>query len=319
MVRWFGASFPFLTMQNLNLDWIMEKLKEILSFMPSDGETGDILVRNPDGAAWHVPESVAIDINGLDASPTIGDNDYIAFFDSTSGTDKKVKASVVKAATLSNDNPVMDGIAAPGISEQGSRSDHVHPSDTSKQDALTPAQLAAVNSGITSEKVADYDAKQDALTPTQLAAVNSGITAGKLADLEDKQDPLTPAQMATVNSGLTSSDKAAISELSVDSYAQINVDTSQNTGTLIRQICGNICLFSLYDMELKSVSVGSYHSIAQIANTAKAFSCAPLYCRTTSNQRVVGSIQIEKDSNLIYIYVDEAVTAVYGTLVFAVN
>ena len=73
-----------------------------------------------------------------------------------------------------------------------------------KQDALSSAQLAAVNSGITAAKVGDYDdhiadtdihvtaeqkttwsGKQDALSEAQLAAANSGITAAKVSDYDD--------------------------------------------------------------------------------------------------------------------------------------
>jgi microcystin-dependent protein len=58
----------------------------------------------------------------------------------------------------------------------------------SKQNALTEVQLDAVNSGITSTKVALYDSyateKQDKLTDAQLAAVNSGITPAHVSRCE---------------------------------------------------------------------------------------------------------------------------------------
>lgn len=76
------------------------------------------------------------------------------------------------------------------------------------QPALTPAQLAAVNSGITAEKVAEHDAKQTALSNAQLAAANSGITAAKVAQYDGyakgKQNTLNNSQMAAINSGMTS-------------------------------------------------------------------------------------------------------------------
>lgn len=59
--------------------------------------------------------------------------------------------------TPSTAAPAMDGTAAAGTSTDYARADHIHPNDTSKQDALSAAQLAAVNSGIDSEKVAQYD------------------------------------------------------------------------------------------------------------------------------------------------------------------
>ncbi|HCY73086.1 MAG TPA: hypothetical protein DHU75_02890 [Rikenellaceae bacterium] len=71
-----------------------------------------------------------------------------------------------------------------------------------KQDSLTTDQLAAVNSGITADKVATYDGyadgKQDKLTAVQLNAVNSGITSAKVtkydgyeATINGKQDKIT--------------------------------------------------------------------------------------------------------------------------------
>lgn len=59
--------------------------------------------------------------------------------------------SVPSASTT---NPAMDGTGAAGSSADYARADHVHPHDTSKQDALSAAQLAAVNSGITADDLA---------------------------------------------------------------------------------------------------------------------------------------------------------------------
>lgn len=80
------------------------------------------------------------------------------------------------------------------------------------QSALTPTQMAAVNSGITVTKRIQYDnyenGKQDALSNAQLAAANSGITAAKVAQYDGyakgKQNKLTSAQLDAVNSGITS-------------------------------------------------------------------------------------------------------------------
>lgn len=57
--------------------------------------------------------------------------------------------------------PAMDGTGSAGTSNQYARADHAHPSDTSKQNALTTAQLAAVNSGIDSEKVEQIETNKN--------------------------------------------------------------------------------------------------------------------------------------------------------------
>lgn len=46
-------------------------------------------------------------------------------------------------------NPSMDGDASPGSSRNYARADHVHPSDTSKQDALSTEQLSVINNCLT--------------------------------------------------------------------------------------------------------------------------------------------------------------------------
>lgn len=71
-----------------------------------------------------------------------------------------------------------------------------------KQGTLTEAQTNAINSGITSAKVTQYDgyagqisAKQDALSQAQLNAVNSGITSAKVTQYDgyasSKQDKIS--------------------------------------------------------------------------------------------------------------------------------
>ena len=49
----FGQKFfPYSTLQELNLDWILTKVKNILRFVPDDGAVGQILRRTKDGAEW---------------------------------------------------------------------------------------------------------------------------------------------------------------------------------------------------------------------------------------------------------------------------
>lgn len=63
--------------------------------------------------------------------------------------------------TPSTAAPAMNGTASPGTSEEYARADHIHPSDTSKQDALSAAQLAAANSGIDSAKVEQIETNKN--------------------------------------------------------------------------------------------------------------------------------------------------------------
>ena len=43
---------PYHTMQEINLDWILTKVKNILRFVPDDGAVGQILRRTAHGAEW---------------------------------------------------------------------------------------------------------------------------------------------------------------------------------------------------------------------------------------------------------------------------
>lgn len=72
-----------------------------------------------------------------------------------------ITAASVPSASAAN--PAMDGTASAGTSTAWARGDHVHPHDTTKQDTLTAAQLAAVNSGITADTL--FPTTQKTLTP----------------------------------------------------------------------------------------------------------------------------------------------------------
>ena len=57
--------FPFPDMQQLNLDWIMSKLRGLLAFIPQNGAVGQILRRTASGAEWSDESSGAVDsVNG---------------------------------------------------------------------------------------------------------------------------------------------------------------------------------------------------------------------------------------------------------------
>ena len=67
----------------------------------------------------------------------------------------------LKAVFASSSSPLMDGTAAAGTSDLFSRADHVHPSDTSKQDAITVTGMLKSDGNTVSAatKGADYGAR----------------------------------------------------------------------------------------------------------------------------------------------------------------
>lgn len=99
-----------------------------------------------------------------------------------------IDTAIESAATALQPEDVTDEYSASGTSPVNGKA--VASAISGKQDALSQSQLAAVNSGIDSTKVAAIASntsaiadKQDALTTAQLAAANSGIDSTKVAKI----------------------------------------------------------------------------------------------------------------------------------------
>lgn len=89
----------------------------------------------------------------------------------------------------SNSNPIMDGTASPGSSSGYSRADHVHPSDTSKQDKVTANGILKGdgNGGVSAATAGtDYQtpltAGTDYATPAMIPSVPSASDASPQMD-----------------------------------------------------------------------------------------------------------------------------------------
>lgn len=85
--------FPFTTLQQCNLDWIMQQLHKILDFMPLNGSPGDVLQRNVDGAAWMPIAAVSMDIHGLDSIADVSPADELPIYDNSMQGNFKVSVS----------------------------------------------------------------------------------------------------------------------------------------------------------------------------------------------------------------------------------
>lgn len=75
--------FPFTSMQQFNLDWVMQQLHKILQFMPMNGVAGDVLQRNVDGAVWMPLTSVSLDIHSMSTIPEVEGADELAIYDNS--------------------------------------------------------------------------------------------------------------------------------------------------------------------------------------------------------------------------------------------
>ena len=88
--------FPFFNSQELNLDWIMLKLKEILKFMPLNGNIGDVLQRKADGAAWESISAISMDIHSL-SSTTPATGDEIPIYDISAQGNRKITVADIQS------------------------------------------------------------------------------------------------------------------------------------------------------------------------------------------------------------------------------
>lgn len=164
--------FPFFTLQELNLDWLLAEVKRIAGFMPQGGNIGDILTRKSDGAEWEPPAAVQVDIDGLPEDTQIMDNDQLVFYDISAQANRKIKPPNLLDSMCSNGTPYMNGTGSAGTSKKPSRYDHVHPTDTSRQAALSGTQMNAVNSG----------APASCFSSGKLKVANGGTGADNRAD-----------------------------------------------------------------------------------------------------------------------------------------
>ena len=142
-----GIKWPYATMQQLNLDWILTEIKRVLGFFPEDGNTGTVLMKTDDGTAWEELPAIDININGVPEDTELTDTDKLIFYDLSASANRKITAPNLLNSMMSNGSPLMDGTASAGTSKKPARYDHRHPTDTTRQAALSGAQMAAVNSG----------------------------------------------------------------------------------------------------------------------------------------------------------------------------
>ena len=78
--------FPYSSMQEINLDWILTKVKNILRFVPDDGAVGQILRRTAHGAEWSDEQGAGgsvTSVNGMQGAVVLDASDVGALPDTT--------------------------------------------------------------------------------------------------------------------------------------------------------------------------------------------------------------------------------------------
>ena len=96
--------FPYSSMQEINLDWILTKVKNILRFVPDDGAVGQILRRTAHGAEWSDEQGAGgsvTSVNGMQGAVVLTAADvgalpdtYVAPVDSVNGQTGTVVLSI---------------------------------------------------------------------------------------------------------------------------------------------------------------------------------------------------------------------------------
>ena len=100
------------------------------------------------------------------------------------------RSTIAAGVAVSNNNPLMNGVAAPGTSADASRVDHVHPADTTKQNTISGAATTITSSNLTVSRalVSDGSGKVgvSAATAAEVAHL-SGVTSAIQTQLNAKQ------------------------------------------------------------------------------------------------------------------------------------
>lgn len=153
------------------------------------------------------------------AASSIVTNNLTASKALVSGIDGKVAASIITSTELGYLGGVVSNI-------QGQLG--------GKQATLSTAQLNAVNSGITSTKVATYDdyatSKQNTLSTIQQSAVDSGITSALVTQITTNQNNITSLTNGKLNIKTTTGKYFYSHEGSTQGETQITFSTSDPSG-----------------------------------------------------------------------------------------
>ena len=183
-----GYKLPWSNFHELNLDWLLEKMKELEEKV--DSFIGSAVPSNDppemDGAASagssinyargdHVHPTDTSRASQDDLNALSGQLDYEVGELASSIDSVDAKISFSSAA------PAMDGVASPGSSTDQARADHVHPTDTSRasQDDLDALQAVV-------------DGYVGGATPSDTAPNMDGVAAAGVSNTYSRGDHVHP-------------------------------------------------------------------------------------------------------------------------------
>ena len=150
-------------------------------------------------------------------------------------------------------NIKMNGVANVGSADTVARADHIHPSDTSKQDQLTQTQLNTVNSGLTSADKAKLDGIAVGAQVNTIESVSAGGTALTPDANKNVDIPIATSSDAGVikTSGAYAASTKATGEIvaqtkTYDNYIAMSAGAFISKGTLENVITGKGLIDSSY-------------------------------------------------------------------------
>lgn len=282
---------PFTSMQELNLDWILTKIKNMLRFLPDDGAVGQILRRTAHGAEWSDEQGAGgsvTSVNGMQGAVVLDASDVGALPDSTVIPDS--------TSDLINDSGFVDSAgaaaAAPVQSVNGQTGDVV----------LPIAPVTSVN-GQTGAVVLDAD-DVGALPDSYVAPVTSvnGQNGAVSLSIPDSTSDLlndsgfvdaagaAAAAMPTVtvdNSVISGSPYEADKTYTVTGngvvvvYATTYSDNSNDTGTFTAEIYHNGTLIFASGTRLSTANAWEYGQAASCAVSVSNGDSIRVYLRNS--------------------------------------
>ncbi|MFQ6739256.1 MAG: hypothetical protein ACLRFJ_01115 [Alphaproteobacteria bacterium] len=209
-------------------------------------------------------------VAGLDANVTSSADNGVTV--NVTQTDGEVSGVVVTvgaddAATSGSTKLITSGAVYTGLSNKANSADVYAKTETytqaevnakldEKQDNLSETQLAAVDSGITAEKVGQYD--------EHIADADIHVTAAQKTAWTGKQDALNTAQLAAVNSGITADKVAAIGTNTTAIEAEVTRATgAEGTLTSLKTEAKNNLVAAINEVDTNADAAKSAADAAQ--------------------------------------------------------
>lgn len=282
------SNYPFTNYHELNLDWLIEQMRGLVqqwdamegnvtadaytSISPQVTVTGNLknglnfsfgLVRGqqgiqgpegPQGQGLEILD-VLSDPSDLPATGNVGDvyevldgGDYHLYVWSESNS-SWIDTGSLGTVAPSSSTPLMDGVGAAGSSTDYARGDHVHPSDTSKQDVLVSGTDIQTINGSSILTSGNLSLQETLVAGTNIKTINTNSILGS-GDISLQPTLVSGTDIKTINGStiLTSGNL----DLQPQLNSGVNIKTVNSTSLLGS---GNIAVQPTLENEVNIKSI----------------------------------------------------------------